>query len=59
MGEALALLAAERGAKASVADVDKAAAQIVVDKIKASGGDAIALKCNVASAQDVRAAIKR
>lgn len=59
MGEALALMAAERGAKVCVADVDKAAAQAVVDKIKAIGGDAIAIKCNVSSCEEVKAAIDR
>lgn len=57
MGEATALLAGERGAKVVVADVDLDAAQKVVDSIKAGGGEAIAVKCNVASAKEVEAAI--
>jgi len=57
MGEAVAVLAAERGAKVVVADVNEAAAQKTVDKIKASGGEASAVKCDVSSAKDVEAAI--
>ncbi|MBD2705179.1 glucose 1-dehydrogenase [Spirosoma sp. BT702] len=59
MGEAVALLAAERGAKVVVADVNEVAAQTVADKIKSSGGEAIAIKCDVSSASDVKAAIDR
>lgn len=59
MGEATALLAGERGAKVVVADVDLKAAQAVADKIKAKVGEAIAVKCNVASAEDVKAAIDK
>lgn len=57
MGEAVAVLAAERGAKVVVADINEAAAQATVDKIKAAGGEASAVKCNVSSAADVEAAI--
>ena len=59
MGEATAFLAAERGAKVVVADVDLDAAQNVADRIKAKGGEAIVVKCNVASAEDVKAAIDK
>lgn len=58
MGEAVALLAAERGAKVIVADVNEAAAQKTADKIKAAGGEATAVKCDVSSAIEVEAAIK-
>ncbi len=58
MGEAVAVLAAERGAKVVVADVNEAAAQKIVDKIKAAGGEAAAVKCDVSIASDVKAAIK-
>jgi NAD(P)-dependent dehydrogenase (short-subunit alcohol dehydrogenase family) len=57
MGEATALLAAERRARVVVADVDLGAAQAVADRIKAGGGEAIAVKCNVASSEDVKSAI--
>lgn len=59
MGEATALLAGERGAKVVVADINLKAAQAVADKIKANGGEAIAVKCNVASSEDVKAAIDK
>lgn len=58
MGEAVAIMAAERGAKVVVADVNEAAAQKTVDKIKASGGEAAAVKCDVSRASDVEAAMK-
>jgi NAD(P)-dependent dehydrogenase (short-subunit alcohol dehydrogenase family) len=57
MGEAVAILAAERGAKVVVADVDESAAKITAEKIIAAGGEASAVKCNVSIAQDVEAAI--
>jgi NAD(P)-dependent dehydrogenase (short-subunit alcohol dehydrogenase family) len=58
MGEAVSILAAERGDKVVVADVNEEAAQKIVDKIKANGGEASAVKCDVSSASDVEAAIK-
>jgi NAD(P)-dependent dehydrogenase (short-subunit alcohol dehydrogenase family) len=58
MGEAVALLAAERGAKVVVADVNEAAAQKTVDRIIAAGGEASAVKCDVSSAAEVEAAIE-
>lgn len=58
MGEAVALLAAQRGAKVVVADINEEAAQKTVEKIKAAGGEASAVKCDVSSAVDVEAAIK-
>ena len=58
MGEAVAVLAAERGAKVVVADVNEEAAQQTVNKIKAAGGEASAVKCDVSSARAVEAAIK-
>jgi NAD(P)-dependent dehydrogenase (short-subunit alcohol dehydrogenase family) len=57
MGEAVAILAAERGAKVVVADIDESAAKITAEKIIAAGGEASAVKCNVSIAQDVEAAI--
>ena len=58
MGEAVAVLAAERGAKVVVADVNDEAARQTVNKIKAAGGEASAVKCDVSSASEVEAAIK-
>lgn len=57
MGEATAILAGERGAKVVVADVDLKTAQEVADRIKAKGGEAIAVKCDVSKAEDVKIAI--
>lgn len=58
MGEAVVLLAAERGAKVVVADVNMQAAQKIVDKVKTAGGEATAVKCDVSSNNEVEAAIK-
>jgi len=57
MGEAVAVMAAERGAKVVVADINEEAAQKTVEKIKVIGGEASAVKCDVSSAKDVEAAI--
>ena len=58
MGEAVAVMAAERGAKVVVADINIDAAKKTVEKIKANGGEASAVKCDVSSAIEVEAAIK-
>jgi 3-oxoacyl-[acyl-carrier protein] reductase len=53
IGKAICLALAAEGAKVAVANRSSiAAAQAVVDEIKASGGDAIALQGNVAQASD-------
>lgn len=57
MGEAVAVMAAERCAKIVVADINEEAAQKTVEKIKANGGEASAVKCDVSSAKDVESAI--
>lgn len=57
MGEAVAVMAAERGAKVVVADINEETAQKTVEKIKANGGEASAVKCDVSSAKDVESAI--
>ncbi|WES98144.1 SDR family NAD(P)-dependent oxidoreductase [Chryseobacterium arthrosphaerae] len=57
MGEAVAVMAAERGAKVVVADINEEAALKTVEKIKVNGGEASAVKCDVSSAKDVEAAI--
>lgn len=57
MGEATALLAGERGAKVVVADLDIAAARLVADKVRASGGEAIPVRCDVSSSAEVKAAL--
>ncbi|MBN8826635.1 MULTISPECIES: glucose 1-dehydrogenase [unclassified Spirosoma] len=57
MGEAVALLAAARGAKVVVADINEKAAQSVVETITAQGGQAISVKCNVTNAKEVKTMI--
>ncbi len=59
MGAATARLAAERGAKVAVADVDLAAAEAVVADITSSGGEAIAIRCDVSDAAQVKAMVDR
>ena len=47
---------AAQGAKIAVLDLRKEAAQLVVDEIKAAGGTAIAVACNVLEAESLEAA---
>lgn len=53
MGKSHALALAKQGAKVVVTDVDAAECQLVVDEIKANGGEAIALKLDVSNAKEV------
>jgi len=57
MGEAIAVLAAERGAKVIIADIDEVAAQNTADKIRANGGEAFAVRCDVSLFDNVENAI--
>ncbi len=57
IGEATAMTFHRDGAKVAIIDRDLAAAERVRDAVVADGGDAIALKANVASDGDVGAAI--
>ncbi len=59
MGEATALLAADRGANVVVADVNENAAQAVAKKITANGQQAISVKCDVTKAEEVKAMVDR
>lgn len=59
MGKAVALLAAERGAKVAVSDIQEETAQIVVDEITVNSGQAIAIKCDVSKDAEVKAMIDR
>nr|WP_282456732.1 SDR family NAD(P)-dependent oxidoreductase [Chitinophaga sedimenti] len=52
IGEATALLYANHGAKVVVSDINEQHGQAVTGKIKELGGQAIFVKCNVASPQD-------
>ncbi len=55
MGKADALALATQGAKVVVTDIDLAECQLVADEIVAKGGEALALKMDVANAADVNA----
>lgn len=57
MGLATAKAFAEAGASIVLADVDFENAKIEADKIIENGGKALAVKCNVADEQDVKAMI--
>lgn len=59
MGKAVAIIAAERGAKVAVSDIQEEAAQEVVNEITAKGGQAIAIKCDVSIDTEVKAMIDR
>ena len=54
IGLAIAELFAQRGARVAIADIDGAAAEQAAAQV---GGDAIALRCDVTSAADVRQSI--
>jgi len=53
MGRAHALLLAKAGAKVVLADISQEDCQIVADKIKKDGGEAIAIKCDVSKKAEV------
>jgi len=53
MGKADALALAAQGAKVAVTDIDLAECQVVVNEIKAKGGEAAAFKMDVSSAAEV------
>ncbi|MGG7466690.1 MULTISPECIES: SDR family NAD(P)-dependent oxidoreductase [Bacteroidota] len=59
MGKAVAVMAAERGAKVIVSDISQEAAQTVVDEIISNGGMATAVKCDVSKDAEVKALIDR
>ncbi|MBP1851353.1 SDR family NAD(P)-dependent oxidoreductase [Rhizobium halophytocola] len=58
IGEACVLELAERGAKVVVADINLEHAGAVVDRVKASGGEAAAVKVNVGDAAEVKAMVE-
>lgn len=53
MGRAHALALAKQGAKVAVTDIDEKECQVVVEEIKANGGEAMAFKLDVSSAKEV------
>ncbi len=58
MGKSHALLFAKSGAKVVVADISQEDCQLVVDEIKKSGGEAIAVKCDVTKKEEVDGMVK-
>ena len=56
-GRAGAIRFAAEGAKVVVADINMAGAEETVRLIQQAGGEAIAVKCNVAKAEDVQAMV--
>lgn len=59
MGKADALLLAKAGAKVVVSDISQEECEAVVAEIKNSGGEAIAVKCDVSSKKEVDELIKK
>jgi NAD(P)-dependent dehydrogenase (short-subunit alcohol dehydrogenase family) len=57
MGAASAELLAAEGAAVVLADLDEAGAEAGAEAIRAAGGRAVALRCDVASSSDVKAAV--
>lgn len=57
MGKAIAELYAKEGAKVVVSDLNIEGANVVVEGIKANGGEAIAVKTNVGDVNDVNAMV--
>jgi NAD(P)-dependent dehydrogenase (short-subunit alcohol dehydrogenase family) len=57
MGRAVAEGFAKEGAKVTIADVDLAAAEDVVRAIEATGGQALAVKCDVSKSDQVKAMV--
>ena len=53
MGKAHALALARQGAKVAVTDVDKKECEAVVEEIKKSGGEAVALRLDVSEGREV------
>ena len=53
MGKAHALTLAKAGAKVTVADLDLAGCQLVVDEIKKMRGEAIAVKCDMSNKSEI------
>lgn len=54
MGEAAAIMFAQAGAAAVVADINEAAAKSVTEKITPKGQKVIAVRCDVTDAQQVK-----
>ncbi|WP_373185583.1 SDR family oxidoreductase [Halopseudomonas sp.] len=55
IGQATAEAFARQGARVVVSDIDEQGGQAVVEGIKAAGGEAVFVRCNVVSADEVKA----
>ena len=53
IGEEIAVLFAQEGAKVSVVDMDESRAKAVADRIKGDGGEAAAVVCDVSDTGDI------
>ena len=58
IGEASAIAFAQEGGKIIIADIDKNAGDIVVQKIKDTGAEAIFVNCDVSKSEDIQKMIK-
>jgi len=59
IGQASAIAFAREGAKVVIADLDEKAGAATADRINASGGQAIFVRCDVSNSTDVQAMVKR
>lgn len=59
IGRAAALRFAEEGARVAIADLDPAAAESAAAEIRAAGGDALGIACDVRREEDVAAAVRQ
>jgi len=59
MGKADAILFAQNGAKVVVADISQEECQLVADEIEKSGGQALAVKCDVTSEKEIIEMVKK
>ena len=58
IGEDTCKLLAAEGAKVAVVDMDRSRGEKVAGEIRASGGEAVAIVCNIAEEADVQAMVK-
>lgn len=59
MGKADALLLSKAGAKVVLADISQEECQLVVDEIKKTGGEALAVKCDVTNEKEIEEMVKK
>jgi len=57
IGKAIAVLFAKQEARAFILDLDEANGAAVVESIRKEGGDAVFIKCNIVSLQEVQQAV--